>query len=528
MSRYHRYLPAVKEVIKLSVPVMVTKLLLTLVNVADVFMVGRLGPIEVASVGMANSVRMLVGVSILMVTVGAMALAAQAKGSKNPLRLSNVTRQTLVLMFLISAVLSVIGYLVAEPMLRFLNSGGDIRAVELGTSYLQLLFLGTVFLAGNFAISSLMQGAGDTLTPLYLSIGINIVNITLNYVLIFGPGPLPAYGIEGAAMGTIISRGLGMLVGLGVIYSGRNVLKILAGSYRPNWTMYRDILAIGIPSGLQGLIRNGAYLMLIKIVTLTPAGTYGAAAIAIGFQIESLVFMLGVGIKIAATSLVGQALGAWQVAEARLRGNASIGLATIIMGLLAIPLVIFAGDLVRLFEPSAHPAVMSAGTSYVLINSLFQPVLALAMITSGALAGAGDTRPALMGTIWAMWVVRLPLAYLLGITLGIGVEGVWWAMGLSLIVLAAYVLARWKGGQWRDVALKKTEVYRYHLKELDAEVRERFLGDVRAPLMALPDMQELVDTKCVRYHGKTEDVIVRFDIDGYHLETIVTLNPGAP
>lgn len=498
---------------------MATKLLLTLVNVADVFMVGRLGPIEVASVGMANSVRMLVGVSILMVTVGAMTLAAQAKGSNNPLRLSNVTRQTLVLMLLISAVLSVIGYLVAEPMLRFLNSGGDIRAVALGTSYLQLLFLGTVFLAGNFAISSLMQGAGDTLTPLYLSIGINIVNITLNYVLIFGPGPLPAYGVEGAAMGTIISRGLGMLVGIGIIYSGRNVLKILAGNYRPNWTMYRDILAIGIPSGLQGLVRNGAYIMLIKIVTLTPAGTYGAAALAIGFQIEALVFMLGVGIKIAATSLVGQALGAWQVAEARLRGNASICFAVVIMSVLAIPLILFAEDLIRIFEPSAHPIVMSAGTSYVIINSFFQPVLAVAMITSGALAGAGDTRPALMGTIWAMWLVRLPLAYLFGITLGFGAEGVWWAMGLSLIVLAAYVFARWRGGTWREVALKKTEVYRNHLKTMDVDARERFLAEVRAPLMSLPDMQEVVDAKSVRYHGKKEDVTVRFGPDGYHVET---------
>jgi len=503
---------------------MATKLLLTLVNVADVFMVGRLGPIEVASVGMANSVRMVVAVSILMVTVGAMTLAAQAKGSRNPMRLSNVTRQTLVLMLLLSAVLSVIGYLVAEPMLRFLNSGGDVRAVELGTNYLQLLFLGTVFLAGNFAISSLMQGAGDTLTPLYLSIGINIVNITLNYVLIFGPGPLPAYGVEGAAMGTIISRAIGMLVGIGVIYSGRNVLKLLAGSYRPNWAMYRDILTIGLPSGLQGLVRNAATLMLIKIVTLTPAGTYGAAAVAIGFQVESLVFMLGVGIKIAATSLVGQALGAWQVAEARLRGNASIGFAIVIMGVLAIPLVIFAGDLVRLFEPSAHPIVMSAGTSYIVINSLFQPVLAVAMITSGALAGAGDTRPALIGTIWALWVVRLPLAFLLGITLDVGVEGVWWAMGSSLIVLAAYVLARWRSGTWRDVALKTTDVYRYHLKNLDDASRVRFLAEVRTPLMAMPDMQEQVDATNLRYRGNEEDVIVRFNNNEFHLETITTVS----
>jgi len=167
---------------------------------------------------------------------------------------------------------------------------------------------------------------------------------------------------------------------------------------------------------------------------------------------------------------------------------------------------------------------MSAGTSYIVINSLFQPVLAVAMITSGALAGAGDTRPALIGTIWALWVVRLPLAYVLGITLGVGVEGVWWAMGSSLIVLAAYVLARWRSGTWRDVALKTTEVYRYHLKNLDDASRVRFLAEVRAPLMAMPDMQERVDATSLRYRGIEEDVIVRFNNNEFHLETVATEN----
>ena len=522
MSRYSRYLPVVKQVIKLATPVMLTNLLLTLVNVVDVFMVGRLGPLELASVGMASSIRMLVGVSILMVTTGAMTLAAQAKGARNPLKLSNVTRQTLILMVLISGVLSVIGYFIAEPALVFLNSGGDVRAVEMGTSYLQLLFLGMVFLAGNFAISSLMQGAGDTVTPLYLSIGINILNIGLNYVLIFGFGPIPAYGIEGAAIGTILSRFIGVAVGIAVIYSGRNVLKLMKGSYLPNWQMFSDILAIGIPAGIQGLVRNSAGLMLIKIVTLTPAGTFGAAAVAIGFQIESLVFMPGVGIKIAATSLVGQAVGAWQMAEARLRGNACIGFAVVVMGLMAIPIIIFAGDLIRLFEPSAHPIVMSAGTGYIVINSLFQPVLALSMITAGALAGAGDTRPALMGTFWASWVFRIPLAYFLAITLGLGVDGVWWAMGLSMIVSAIYVMYRWTGGKWRDVALKKTEVYRFHLKNLAPTVQQRFLDEVRTPMMALPDAQEKVDAESLQYQTKKENVFVHFDKNGYNLEAIGT------
>lgn len=188
---FKRYLPTYREVWRLAFPVILTNLLMTLVNVVDVFMVGRLGPVEIAAVGMANTVRMLVMVGILSVTAGAMALAAQAKGARDPARLSFVTRQTLSLTVLLALVLSVIGYFASEPLLTFLNSDGNPEAVTLGTNYLELLFIGTVFLVGNFAVSSLMQGAGDTVTPLFLSGSINLLNILFNYLFIFGMWGLP-------------------------------------------------------------------------------------------------------------------------------------------------------------------------------------------------------------------------------------------------------------------------------------------------------------------------------------------------
>ena len=314
-------LPLLRQVWRLALPVIFTNLLMASVNIADVFMVGRLGPIEIAAVGIANTVRLLVLVAILSVSAGAMALAAQAKGARDPKRLSFVVRQSLSLLTLAGLVFSVFGWLGAEPILRFLNSDGDPQAVVLGTGYLKLLFLGTVFLAGNFAVGNLMQGAGDTVTPLQLSIGVNVLNILFNYLLIFGPGPLPALGVEGAALGTIAARALGMAAGVALFYSGRNVITLLPGSYLPHWGMFRDILAIGIPSGLQGLVRNSTGLLLVRIVTSTAAGSYGAAALAIGLQIESLAFMPGLAVNIAATSLVGQSLGAWQVTEARKRGR---------------------------------------------------------------------------------------------------------------------------------------------------------------------------------------------------------------
>jgi putative MATE family efflux protein len=503
---------------RLGLPVILTNLLMTLVNVVDVFMVGRLGPIEIAAVGMGQTIRMLVLITVLSVTAGSMALAAQAKGARDPQRLSFVARQSLSLTVLLGLVMSVLGFIGAEPLLTFLNSGGDPEVVVIGTAYLRILFLGTVFLNLNFVISSLMQGAGDTLTPLYLVGGVNALNVGLNYALIFGLGPIPAMGVSGAAIGTISSRLVGGVVGMIILYSGKNVVRLLAGSFRPDWSMFRDLLGIGVPSGLQGIFRNTGQLLVLRIISSTAAGTYGITALAIGFQIASLSFMPGLAMSIAATSLVGQALGAWQVKEAHLRGTVAIVLGIVVMSSIAVPLIVFARQLVLLFEPSAHPTVVAAGTSYLRIVSIAQPILAIAMVTNGTLRGAGDTRPGLIGTFVGRWLIVVPLAYLLALTLDIGVVGVWWALVAGTVFQAGYVLFRWQSRRWVRIALHKTEIYRSHLHALNESVREQYLSEVRSRLMAQPLASEHVTPDGVTYQMEEGDVSVRFS-GGHYLVT---------
>lgn len=180
---------------------MLTNLLESLVSVVDVFMVGRLGPIAIAAVGMSSTIRLMVLVLVLSVAAGAMSLIAQAKGARDPQQMSLVTRQAISSGFLLSLGLTVIGLTLTMPLLNLANSGGEPEAVELGAQYLRILFLSTPFMVLNVVTARLMQGAGDTVTPLILSGSLNLLNIVLNYALIFGPGPLPAYGVAGAAMG---------------------------------------------------------------------------------------------------------------------------------------------------------------------------------------------------------------------------------------------------------------------------------------------------------------------------------------
>ncbi|MEX2541597.1 MAG: MATE family efflux transporter [Trueperaceae bacterium] len=499
------------QVWRLALPVIVANVLQSLVNVADVFLAGRLGPVEIAAVGMGTSVRMLVMVGIMAVTVGCMALAAQARGAGDDFELSRVARQSLSLAVLLSLLLGAVGFLGAGPILAFLNSGGDPLAVELGTAYLQILFAGTVFMMLNFTISSLMQGAGDTITPLYISAGMNVANVAFSTALMFGAGPLPALGVTGIALGTVLSRILATFAGLLLFYSGGNAVRLLPGSYLPDRDMFRQILSIGIPSGLQGIARNGSQILVLRIVTSTAAGTYGASALAIGIQVESLAFMPGLAVSVAATSLVGQALGGWQVEEAKERGNVAVALGAVLMGALGLLLWLFAEQLVRLFDPTAHPTVVAAGTSYLRINALSQPLLAVAMVVNGALRGAGDTRPTLVSTIIGRWLVVVPLSWFLAFPVGMGVDGVWWALFAGTAVQATHVAARWLGGKWTSVGLRKSRLYRLHLRFLPEELQHRYLTEVKAPLMAQGNTRERVEEHGVSYRLPGGVVELEFD-----------------
>ncbi|MEM7033790.1 MAG: MATE family efflux transporter [Chloroflexota bacterium] len=507
-----------QRVWRLALPVLLTNLLQSFVSVVDVYMVGRLGPIAIAAIGMSTAIQFLVLVMVLSVSAGAMSLIAQAKGARDSARMSFVTRQAITSGVMLALVLTAIGYFSAEPLLTLINSGGDPEAVILGTQYLQIVFLGTIFLILNMVINRLMQGAGDTVTPLYLTAGLNVLNIAFNYVLMFGLGPIPALGVPGAAIGTVLARFLGAVLGFVIIYSGRNVVKVLpGGTYQPDWRLITDIFSIGVPSGIQGIFRNGSRLLVIGILTSTEVGTYGAAALAIGFQVESLAFMPVLGINVAATSLVGQALGSWQTLEARLRGNMAIYLGIGVMIILASPIVIFAPLIIRLFDPSAHPVVAQAGVAYLRINTVSLPFTAIAMVANGALRGAGDSFPGMVSTLLNKAAITVGLAYLFAFPLGMGSTGVWIGLVIGTVFDALYMALRWRGKGWHRVALHKTEIYRQHLKHLPEQVQEQFLQEVRTPLMAEPTAQEKVLEGEVVYVLERREVRIKFERMRYQI-----------
>ncbi|MCA9966270.1 MAG: hypothetical protein KC423_18600, partial [Anaerolineales bacterium] len=287
--------------------------------------------------------------------------------------------------------------------------------------------------------------------------------------------------------------------------------------YKPDWRMFTDIFSIGVPSGIQGLFRNGSRLLVVSIVAATEVGTYGVAALSIGLQVESLAFMPVLGLNVAATSLVGQALGSWQTETARQRGNSALLLGIGLMVVLVAPIIIFAPAILRLFDPSAHPIVQSAGTAYMRINTVALPIGAVAMVANGALRGAGDSTPGMMSTLIGRAIGGVALAYLLAVIIGYGSLGVWWALALSQVFEAVYMIYRWRGEAWLRVALRKTAVYRQHLHHLPEQIQQQFLREIRTPLMAAPTALELVQEDGVVYQLPDGDKTVHFTDNNYIL-----------
>jgi len=500
-----------KNIWLLSLPVILTNLLQTSITIIDTIMIGRLGPLPIAAVGMSNTIRIVVLITMLSVSGGAMSLMAQAKGSRDPRRMSFVTRQSIVAGLMLSVLIAAVGILLTPILLNFMNSGNDPEVIELGTWYLYITFLATPFILLNFTANRLMQGAGDMKTPLVLTIILVLLNVVFNYIFIFGYGPVPAFGIVGAAIGMMIARGIIAVLQIVIFYSGKNIVKILEGTWKPNKILIKDILNIGVPSGVAGMFRHGSIIVVMSIVTATTLGTLGAAALAICLQIESIAATIGVGLNITATALVGQQLGKWQPNEAYRIGNLMTYICFGVMVILVIPMIIWSEELILLFDPSANAEILKGGISYLHSNTYFLPVSAFAILLTGALRGAGDTKPPMISTIIGRYLITIGLAYLFVYQFDLDYMGVWYAIILGRFVDAIYLWLVWRAKDWRLVALKKSEIYRTHLKDLSRENIIAFLRQFRTPQMALSKTLEVVTPSGVKYVRPESSVEVEFN-----------------
>ncbi|NLY52203.1 MAG: MATE family efflux transporter [Firmicutes bacterium] len=437
-----------RQVANIASPALVEMVLVSFVNVADMIMVGRLGASAIAAVGLANQPIFLATGLFQALNVGTTALVARFVGADMVKKANATAKQSLVVTAICGALVSIIGYLLTPWVMTLMGARPEVR--PLGITYMKIVCLGLGFRTVSTVCSSALRGAGDTRTPMAVNLTANLVNVVGNYLLIYGHWGFPRWEIAGAAVATSFADATACGLFLTVLFSGRSLIKVsFRSKYRLDWNILSRVFTIGVPAAVEQLILRGGQVIYVRIVS--SIGTTVLAAHQIGMNILSLSFMPGQAFSIAATTLVGQGLGAKDpdLAERSALETSRMGMtiSTMIAGFMFF----FGRSIAGLY--TNDPQVVESTAMVLRIIGLVQPAQSTRFILSGGLRGAGDTRWPLYSTFVGIWGVRVALGYILAIGLGLGLFGAWLAMAVDQIARALIIHYRFRRGGWKKVAV---------------------------------------------------------------------------
>jgi putative MATE family efflux protein len=421
---------------KLAAPIIGLNVLNVLMLAVDSALCGRLPNSQEAltAMGFAIQVIFLLMVAMLGLIVGTIALVARASGGGDKERLNHLLVQSTQLTVIVGCVVGAIGALAAEQILRAL--GASHAVAELGADYLRPLMIGTPFFYLSLLFAGVLRGVGNTRLPFLVALGANVVNAVLNYGLILGNLGMPAMGVTGSAIGTVIAQVLTALALAAILRSGAIPNLKLPLQIRPvDRGLAGEVLKIGWPAAIDMLVLNAGFLTALGLLGRIDQVT--VAAHGLGLRVQALAFVPGLGIGQATSAMVGQALGAGNVERAKQVARASMVLCAVIMSVCAIAIIFGAHPLVRIFDvtPGTPLELYSVEWMRMFGYSMLPASMNIAMI--GVLQGAGATRTSLRINIWATLAIQVPLSYLLGITLEMGATGVWLSFPLAFVAKAA-------------------------------------------------------------------------------------------
>jgi putative MATE family efflux protein len=406
----------------------------TLYILADLYFVGRLGPDAVAAISISgNAFFVIFGLSFIIGT-GGMALIAQAFGKKDHIRAGRIFQQSLILSILVGIASSAIGLTIAHPYIAFF--GGSGLSLNWGIAYFQIYSFSFPILLLLFVIGSCYRGMGDTRTPMLIIVQSTVLNIVLDPLLIFGLLGLPALGVRGAAIASILSQLYALGIYAFLIFLKGYHLK-LKGPWRLNPDIIKKSLSIGLPSGLTYFLL--ALNMFITYRVVSVYGTSALASLGIGFRVLQAIYLPVVAVSSAMGAIVGQNFGAGNRERIHQTLWTGWGLSSGIMILGTALCWVFPGFLVGFFNKD--PGVLHYGVIYLTIMSLGNIVVGTIMTVSSIFQGLGKTYPTLIGAVvdnglFAALVFTLPGHF------GWGIHAVWW-IKLATAFAEALLNATW-------------------------------------------------------------------------------------
>ncbi|CAN5161337.1 MATE family efflux transporter [soil metagenome] len=437
-----------KAVFMLAIPMILEMSMESVFALVDLFFVGHLENSQhtLQTVSLTESVLSIMYALAIGISMAATAVVARRIGEKNPEAAATAGVQAIWLSLGLTAIISVAGYIYAEDILRIM--GAEPETIAIGANYTRIMMGGSLVIMLLFLINGIFRGAGDASMAMKSLMIANACNIVLCPLLINGLGPVPAFGLNGAAMATTIGRGIGVCYQLYHLFNGEGVIKIHKKNVKIVLPIIKSIVNIASPGTLQFMIGSCSWIVLARLVAETGYSTASA-----GYQtaIRVVIFFIlpAWGLSNAAATLVGQNLGAKQPERAQESVLKTAKYSAIFMGLVSLIFLIGAEPIIGIF--TNDDAVLTIAVQALRIITLGYIFYGVGMVMTSAFNGAGDTWTPTWINLFGFWLFQIPLAYLLAEYFSLGPTGVFIALPVSetAIAIAAYIL--FKKGRWKTI-----------------------------------------------------------------------------
>jgi putative MATE family efflux protein len=438
-----------RAILMLAWPVIIEQILSMLTHMVDSAMVGRLGAEVVAGISLSFQPMMLVNGVFGGIAMGNTVLVARSVGAGDRDTASRAAFQALILGLGLAALMVVPGWVYAPKVISVM--GADAKALSSGTNYFRWLIPGAPFMLSSFIMGGSLRGAGDTRTPMLINAVANILNVFLNWVFIWGNLGAPRMEEAGAALATSIAR---LFAFAAMFYAANRPKSIIHFKWRGfketmklDFPLIKRILAIGFPAALERMVMSTASMIYAR--TVASLGMVPYAAHVISLNAESMSYMPAFGFSTAASTMVGQNLGAKQPHAAKVSAIECWKMAGIAMTGMGVLFFLFPVGFMKIFTDDAR--VFPYAYLTMRIMAYIQIPESIGFVMGGALRGAGDTRAVLGMTLAGAWGLRVGLALLLIRRLGMGLEGAWIAMAVDWTVRAVLMMLRWRSDKWQKI-----------------------------------------------------------------------------
>lgn len=435
-----------KLIMILAVPAVIENFFQTVLGFVDTFFVSKISLAAVSAVGVTNAILAIYFALFMAVGVAANVRIANFLGADQPEKARHISQQSIQLAVIFGLFTGIATVIFAEPLLKLMGIEADV--LSQGALYFRIVGIPSIFMSLMFVLSAILRGAGDTKSPMIVSIIINFINGVLDYVLIFGFLFIPEMGIIGAALATVFARVIGSGLLFYYIYRAK-VLSFRKDYWKPDKVHLMELTALGAPAAGERLLMRAGQIVYFGFVVVL--GTNAFAAHQIAGNVEVFSYMIGYGFATATTILVGQQIGAGKYEEAKHYAKLSTYLAFASMAILGA-LLFFLGKWAGGFFTEDQAVINDIGTA-LKISGITQPFLAVLLILTGAFQGANNTKFPMYLTAVGMWAVRAVLVYLFAIKLGWGLAGVWIAIGIDITFRAIVLVVQFWRGKW--MALEK-------------------------------------------------------------------------